>query len=31
MPKRMIELKKKGYKFPELEARGYLIGWEVDF
>jgi len=22
-------MKKRGYKFPELEALGYLDGWEV--
>jgi hypothetical protein len=23
----MVRLKKKGYNFPELEARGWLEGW----
>jgi hypothetical protein len=25
----MIKLKRKGYVFPELEAAGWLDGWEV--
>ena len=29
LPKKMIRLKKKGYEFPELEALGWLDGWEV--
>ena len=26
----MLALKKKGYQFPELEAKGWLEGWEDD-
>lgn len=29
LPKKMLRLKKKGYEFPELEAMGWLDGWEV--
>ena len=26
----MVRLKRKGYSFPELEAKGWLDGWEED-
>ncbi len=29
LPKKMLRMKKKGYEFPELEALGWLDGWEV--
>lgn len=30
VPKKMVRLKKKGYNFPDLEARGWLDGWLDD-
>jgi hypothetical protein len=27
LPRKMVRLKLKGYNFPELEAKGWLVGW----